>query len=270
MLMPLPGSRDHYDMVQAGEYMDPDLNTYDAFHETMRHPNFKPGEWLSTYRKAWRSFYTFEYMREVLTNVNPENYWNTINNFFWYKNSVMVEGGHPMLYGFFRLKDRTDRRPGFAVESRLRHFVRRVRDLRSVARGWIALILEMEELWLQTRRRSEAELRLLAELRRVRQEVDRSLRAAELQLAHMRARVHSPGMGVPSRLSLALRDLNFGLAKQVTYSRADLQKFWNRAWRRWKRHQVFSVPPHKVVLHFLRDAQLLLMFTRALKRAEMR
>ncbi len=270
MLTPIPGSQDHFNMVQAGEYMDPDLNRYDGFHETTGHANFKPGEWFSAYRKAWRNFYTFEYMREVLMNANPENYWNIFNNFLWYKNSVAVEGGHPMLYGFFRLKERKERRPGFAVESRLRHIMRRLRDLRSVARGWIALMLEMEELWLQTRRRSEAELRLLAEMQRVREEVNRSLRAAELQLAHMRARVYVPGMSVPSRLALALRDLNFGLAKQVTYSRSDLQRFWNRNWRRWRRHQVFSIPPHKVVLNFLRDVQLLLMFTLALKRAETR
>ncbi len=64
MLTPLPGSQDHARMVRAGEYMDPDLNTYDSFHETTRHPNFAPGEWYATYRKAWRSFYSFEYMRQ--------------------------------------------------------------------------------------------------------------------------------------------------------------------------------------------------------------
>ena len=75
-----------------------------------------------------------------------------------------------MIHGFFRLKDRTDRRPGFAVESRLKHLVRRSRELRSLARSWMSLVLEMEELWLQTRKRSEAEKRLLAEIKNLRRE----------------------------------------------------------------------------------------------------
>ena len=228
MLTPLPGSQDHARMVHAGEYMDPDLNKYDSFHETTRHPNFAPGEWHATYRKAWRSFYSFEYMRDVLANANPENYWNIFRNFIWYKNSVQIEGGHPMIHGLFRLKDRTDRRPGFPVESRLMHFVRRFREVRSLARKWIALVLEMEELWLQTRNRSKAELRLISELKRAREEVNRNLRTAELQLAHYRAKVHVPELHVPSRLALAFRDLNFGLAKRITYSRADIQKILGR------------------------------------------
>jgi radical SAM superfamily enzyme YgiQ (UPF0313 family) len=268
MLTPLPGSQDHAHMMRAGEYMDPDLNTFDSFHETTRHPNFAPGEWQATYRKAWRSFYSFDYMREVLAKANPENYWNIFRNFIWYNNSVHIEGGHPMIHGLFRLKDRADRRPGFAVESRLRHFARRFREVRSLVRGWIALALEMEELWLQTRKRSEAELRLISELKRMHEEVKRNLRTAELHLAHVRAKVQVPELRVPSRLGLAFRDLNFGLAKQVTYSRADIQKFWNKTWRIWRRRKLFLISPHRVFLNFLRDVQLMFLFAMALLRAE--
>jgi hypothetical protein len=255
-------------MVHAGEYMDPDLNVYDSFHETTRHRNFAPGEWHATYRKAWLSFYFFDYMRQVLANANPENYWNILRNFIWYKNSVQIECGHPMIHGFFRIKDRTDRRPGFAIESPLRHFVRRVRDVRSLARNWIALLLEMEELWLQTRIRSKAEIRLVFELKRARAEVRRNLRAAELQLAYCRAKVHVPELRVPSRLSLAFRDLNFDLARRVTYSRADIQEFWNRTWKIWQRRRVSLIRPHKVLLNFIRDAELMLLFAVAILRAE--
>jgi len=268
MLTPLPGSQDHARMVHAGEYVDADLNKYDSFHETMRHANFAPGEWQATYRKAWRSFYSFDYMRNVLANANPENYWNVFRNFIWYKNSVHIEGGHPMIHGFFRLKDRKDRRPGFPVESRLTHCARRFHEIRSLVRAWIALALEMEELWLQTRRRSEAELRLMSELKRVREEVNRNLRAAEVQLAHYRAKVHVPELRVPSRISLAFRDLNIGLAKRVTYSRSDIQKFWNKTWKSWRRRKLFLISPHRVFLNFLRDVELLFLFAMALLRAE--
>jgi radical SAM superfamily enzyme YgiQ (UPF0313 family) len=268
MLTPLPGSQDHARMVHAEEYMDPDLNAYDSFHETTRHPNFAPGEWYATYRKAWRSFYSFDYMRHILANANPENYWNILRNFIWYKNSMQIEGGHPMIHGLFRMKDRTDRRPGFPIESRLRHFMRRFRDVRSLARRWIALVLEMEELWLQTRKRSKAELRLIFELRRAREEVNRNLRTAELQIAHYRAKVHVPELRVPSRLSLALRDFNLDLARRVTYSREDIQKFWNKTWKSWRRRKILLIRPHQVFLNFLRDAELMLLFAAALLRAE--
>jgi radical SAM superfamily enzyme YgiQ (UPF0313 family) len=263
MLTPIPGSQDHARMVQDGESMSPDLNEYDSFHETIRHPNFAPGELFASYRNAWKSFYSFNYMREVLSKANPENYWNIFCDFIWYKNSALIEGGHPMIHGFFRLKDRTDRRPGFVVESRARHFVRRFRELRQLAGSWISLALEMEELWLQTRKRSEAEVRLLAEIQRLRQEVNRNLHAAELQLAHARARINFPELRVPSRMALAFRALNFRMAKRITYSRADLQLFWDRTSKR----KMFLIRPHKVVLNFLKDVQLFLLFVRDMARA---
>jgi hypothetical protein len=268
MLTPLPGSEDHANMVRAGAYMDPDLNKYDTFHETTRHPNFAPGELCATYRKAWLSFYSFEHMRHILANAYRGNYWNILRNFIWYKNSVLIEGGHPMIHGFFRLKDRTDRRPGFPTESRFTHFSRRFREVRALVRKWIALLLEMEDLWLQTRIRSKAELRLISELKRVREEVHGTLRTAELQLAHHRAKVHVPELHVPSKLALVFRDLNFGLAKRITYSRAEFQAFWTGTWRKWSRNKNIHIPLHKIILHILREAQMLCLFASALLRAQ--
>jgi radical SAM superfamily enzyme YgiQ (UPF0313 family) len=268
MLTPLPGSQDHAAMVRRGEYMDADLNRYDSFHETTRHPNFAPGEWYETYRRAWHSFYSFEYMRNVLMAAPPQNYWNIFRNFIWYKNSAVVEEGHPMIHGFFRLRDRVDRRPGYEVEPRRIHWVRRVRELRRLARAWTKLMLEMEELWLQTRIRSEAELRLVSELRRVRAEVNRKLRVAELELAHVRARVHVPDLHIPSRLALALRHLNLASVQRITYSRADLAQFWKRTLRSWRAGAILRLRPHRIAFHLLRDLQLFLIFVRALMRAE--
>jgi radical SAM superfamily enzyme YgiQ (UPF0313 family) len=262
LLTPLPGSQDHARMVQDHEAMSPDLNEYDSFHETMRHPNFAPGELFASYQNAWKSFYSFNYMREVLSRANPENYWSIFCDFIWYRNSALIEGGHPMIHGFFRLKDRIDRRPGYVIESRLKHFVRRFRETRKLARSWISLVLEMEELWLQTRKCSEAEKRLLAEIKRLQRELDRNLRAAELQLAHVRARIQFPELRVPSKMALVFRALNFRLAKRITYSRADLQLFWAKACQRksiWMR-------PDRIALNFLRDVELFLMFVRDLAR----
>jgi radical SAM superfamily enzyme YgiQ (UPF0313 family) len=263
MLTPIPGSYDHARMVQNGEAMNPDLNEYDSFHETTRHPNFAPGELFASYREAWKNFYSFHYMRDVLSRANPENYWNIFCDFLWYKNSALIEGGHPMIHGFFRLKDRRDRRPGFAVESRLKHFVRRSREIRQLARSWMALALEMEELWLQTRKRSEAEVRLLAEIQRMRSELNRNLHAAELQLAHVRARINFPELRVPSRMALLFRSLNFRMAKRITYSRADLKLFWEKRGK-WKK---LLIRPDRIVLNLLKDIQLFLLFVRDMARA---
>jgi len=263
MLTPIPGSRDHARMVRDNEPMSPDLNEYDSFHETIRHPNFQPGELFAAYQRAWKDFYSFDYMREVLLGANPENYWNIFCDFLWYKNSAMVEGGHPMIHGFFRLKNRTDRRPGFAVESRWKHLVRRARELRRLARSWTSLALEMEELWLQTRKRSDAEKKLIAEIQSLRAGVNRNLRAAELQLAHMRARLHSPELSVPSRLSLALRPVNFHMTKRTTYTRADLKLFWQKA----RATKTFFLRPDRIVVNFIKDVQLFVMFMRDMAKA---
>jgi hypothetical protein len=42
-----------------------------------------------------------------------ENYWHLLYNLFWYRNSVVNEGTHPMLAGFVRLKDRVSWRACF-------------------------------------------------------------------------------------------------------------------------------------------------------------
>ncbi|MCL2877872.1 MAG: hypothetical protein FWF13_03735, partial [Acidobacteria bacterium] len=263
MLTPIPGSQDHAGMVAGGEKMHPDLNDYDSFHETICHPNFKPGELSASYREAWKNFYSFKYMKEVLSRANPENYWNILCDFLWYKNSALIEGGHPMLHGFFRLKDRMDRRSGYAVESRTGHFFRRTRETAQMLRSWTLLLLEMEELWLQTRIRSDAEKRLRLEIENLRKQLNRNLRSAELQLAHIRTRLHFPEIRVPSRLSLAFRDFNFSMAKRLTYSRTDLKLFWRRGFR----PKTLFARPLKVAFHLLKDAQLFLMFVRDMARA---
>lgn len=150
MLTPLPGSADHVHLKASGEYMDPDLNNYDSCHETLHLPHFKPGEWFRTYVKAWESFCNFQTIRKVLSRANPHTYWGILKNYMWYK-SAFLEGIHPMYSGLWRVKPRVDRRPGSPVEGRFRHFVRRVRDTGAMLRNSFHLLLELQELWLQTR-----------------------------------------------------------------------------------------------------------------------
>ena len=115
MLTPLPGSQDHKLMVEQGAPMSSDYNTFDSFHESMPHPKMKDGAWTRAYLDAWRSFYSFENMKAILERTDRRNYWDVLKNFYWYKNSALNEGTHPMIAGFFRLKDRRARPRGLGA-----------------------------------------------------------------------------------------------------------------------------------------------------------
>jgi radical SAM superfamily enzyme YgiQ (UPF0313 family) len=154
MLTPLPGSRDHQAAVESGVVLDADYNNYDAFHPTVPHPLMSAAEWTRAFRDAWTEFYSFEHMRRVLLAQNPHTYWPVLKTLLWYR-AGMIEGAHPMVTGFFRLKDRTSRRPTFPIERRWPFFRRRSREVAHMVRAYLALYFEMQELWLLTRIRRE-------------------------------------------------------------------------------------------------------------------
>ena len=260
MLTPVPGSRDHVRMVEAGEPMDPDLNNYDSFHETIRHPNFAPGELSESYRNAWNDFYSFNYMRDVLAQANAENYWNIFCNFIWYRNSALIEKGHPMIHGFFRLKDRKDRRPGFLWIPRISIFRRCRGCAEPDPELGIAGVGNGGTLASDTEAQRGGDS-IVAEMKRVRQEANRSLRSAELQLAHVRARIRFR-LGVPSRLALAFRSLNFRMARG---SRTPVPT-WNYSGNGPARPKMLLLRPDKVILNLLKDIQLFVLFVRDLAR----
>ena len=150
MLTPLPGSHDHREMKKRGEWMDPDFNKRDSFHATIRHPHMTAEEWTQAYRDAWQAFYSKENLIKILTrwNHSPAAYWNLLFVYLWYKNAALIEHEHPMIAGFFRLKDRRARRPGFAVDPWPVHLWKRAREVLRLLRSWAGLLKEMEEIWL--------------------------------------------------------------------------------------------------------------------------
>jgi radical SAM superfamily enzyme YgiQ (UPF0313 family) len=154
MLTPLPGSRDHRVMVDAGMPMDSDYNNFDSFRATMPHPLMSAEEWTKAYRDAWTTFYSFDHMRQALLRQNPHTYWGMFKCLLWNR-TAMVEGTHPMVTGFFRLKDRRSRRPGRPIEGRWRFARRRVRESWRIIVAYTKVLIEMQELWLVTRIRHE-------------------------------------------------------------------------------------------------------------------
>jgi hypothetical protein len=111
-------------------------------------------EWERAFHDAWAEFYSFENMRRSLLAQNPHTYWAVLKNLLWYR-AAMFEGAHPMITGFFRLKDRCSRRPTFPIERRWPFVRRRAREIAHALHGYLKLYVEMQQLWLLTRIRRD-------------------------------------------------------------------------------------------------------------------
>lgn len=250
MLTPIPGSMDHLHAVQSGVPIDADLNSYDSFHPTMDHPHMSREQWFDAYKQAWQSFYSFENMRHILQRATPRMYWNVFKNIVWYKSAAILEGNHPMMTGFFRLKGRTARRSGYPVESRQQYWRWRVPEVLGYLQAWGHFLLELEELWLQTRKRSEREQRLLEALASIRGGVLHNARIEELQLAYARAKLE-----VPSRLHLLLSQCNIWSIGRIT-SREELRQFWRHTTEQLRTGNLLRIQVHKMVQNLWRELKL--------------
>jgi radical SAM superfamily enzyme YgiQ (UPF0313 family) len=152
MMTPLPGSVDHKEKVVRGEPIDPDLNKYDSFHETFTLPKMKPGEWKTAAQLAYSVFYTKEHCASILRRQTKEHYWLMFWNLIWYRYSGVLSGTHPMMTGFFRQKDRLDRRPGLPRESIFQFGWRWIRDFVLDTGSYVKLFFEFQEIWFLTRK----------------------------------------------------------------------------------------------------------------------
>jgi len=221
MLTPLPGSHDHREMKKRGDWMDPDFNKRDSFHATIQHPLMSEQQWTEAYEGAWKTFYSKENMIKSLSKWthNPRNYWNLMSIFFWYKNAALIEKQHPMVAGFFRLKDRKVRRPGYAVDSIPVHLWKRTKEITALLITWATFVKEMEEVWLQTRKKSETEERWLAQIERIQSDIWKALRIGEIQSLYNNAKD-----SLPERVRTLLAPLD-DLSSRILYSRRDLNLF---------------------------------------------
>jgi len=221
MLTPLPGSHDHREMKKRGDWMDPDFNKRDSFHATIAHPRMSGEEWTEAYESAWKTFYSKENMIKSLSRWSdrPKNYWNLMSIFFWYKNAALIEKQHPMVAGFFRLKDRTTRRPGYAVDSIPVHLWKRAKENTALFITWAKFVKEMEEVWLQTRKKSETEERWLEQIQKIQAEIWQVLRIGEIQKLYNNAKET-----LPERARTLLEPLE-DLSSRVVSSPSDLNRF---------------------------------------------
>jgi radical SAM superfamily enzyme YgiQ (UPF0313 family) len=221
MLTPLPGSHDHREMKKRGEWMDPDFNKRDSFHATINHPRMTAEEWTEAYENAWKTFYSKENMIRVLSrwSNHTKNYWNLISVFFWYKNAALIEKQHPMVAGFFRLKERNSRRPGFAIDPIVVHLWKRSKETVRLFIAWAKFLKEMEEVWLQTRKKTETEERWLEQIQKIQGDIWQALRVAEVQKIYSNAKET-----LPEKAKSLLEPLE-ELSSKILLSRKDLKRF---------------------------------------------
>lgn len=270
MLTPLPGSMDYRRFISRATLMDADLNNFDSFHETFRHARMKAGAWTRAYEEAWRGFYSIENMKRILKRAQPEKYWDLFMNFVWYKNAVQVEGGHPMLHGFVRLKTRRERRRTYFVEGRLAYFKRRVLEVGRTLAGWCKLALEMEEVWLATRHRSSLEERVLLELARGKKQVLewRNLSLSQLRSFYRRAALalkqssrpqFSLPVRIPSRFQLWVQKWNV-FSDSLTFTRSPMKEFWKGVLQRLKKGNWHEIRLSEVAFTSFREFVLFIRF----------
>lgn len=113
ILTPIPGSEDHARMTAEGTPIDPDFGKQDSFHPVIDHPRMTRAAWRAAYENAWRQFYCHAHMLTALRRCKTRSARiGLLCNYFWYRWSVLAEGTHPMIAGFYRLRPYGDRRPG--------------------------------------------------------------------------------------------------------------------------------------------------------------
>jgi hypothetical protein len=118
-LTPLPGSEDHQVLWNKGIAMDSDLNRYDVEHVCTAHAKMTKTEWEGIYREAWSLYYTPKHMATVLRRAAatgvPMN--SLVKALVPFATTARLEKVHPLQGGLFRIKRRSERRPGLPREN---------------------------------------------------------------------------------------------------------------------------------------------------------
>ncbi len=148
-LTPLPGSEDHRNLLNAGTWMDADINKYDLNHAVTTHPRMSIADWQRAYKTAWETYYTDEHIETVLkraaaTGVSPGK---ALFLIVWFKGCIGIEGIHPLEGGFLRLKFRRDRRPELPHESPLVFYPKLIAEIIGKQLRWAYLYLRLYRMY---------------------------------------------------------------------------------------------------------------------------
>jgi hypothetical protein len=148
-LTPLPGSEDHQKMFRAGAWMDPDLNKYDLYHITAKHPKMSEQEWAYAYNEAWKRYYSFDHCKTVMQRAGAlRAFGSTLFALTWFKGCIEIEGVHPVEGGLFRMKDRRSRRPALGLEPVWKFYPKFYTEIAVKTLRWAWLYLRLRKIYL--------------------------------------------------------------------------------------------------------------------------
>jgi len=165
-----------------------------------------------------------------------------------------VEGGHPMLHGFLRLKGRLERRSSFLIESQWQYLQRRLNDLWYTVKGIRKLILELEDVWLETRNRQPDNEKIAGFLR------ERPWRSwRDMTIEELKGLYRECDLSVPSSLKLWLKRVNV-FYDEWTVGREPAVSFWKDAKNKIDRHRIFELDLWKIFTFFIQEIVLLSQF----------
>jgi pyruvate-formate lyase-activating enzyme len=141
-LTPLPGSEDHKNLYMKGVPMDPDMNKYDLEHACTAHPIMSKETWTQVYADAWKRYYTDAHVETIMRRavVSGINRTKVLDSLTIFSGAARIEGVHPLQFGFFRRKLRTERRSSMKVLNPLLFYPWRAFDCLKVMAQWGRLI----------------------------------------------------------------------------------------------------------------------------------
>jgi hypothetical protein len=147
-LTPLPGSEDHKTLYLRGVPMDPDMNNYDLEHACTAHPLLSKETWEGVYADAWERYYTDEHVETVMrraaaTGISKSKIFDVLTIF---SGATRIEGVHPLQFGYFRRKVRTQRRHGMRVLNPIAFYPWRAFDVARCAWRWMRLFRRYKKI----------------------------------------------------------------------------------------------------------------------------
>ncbi len=147
-LTPLPGSEDHKKLYLRGVPMDPDMNNYDLEHACTAHPLMSKEQWIGAYDGAWSRYYTDAHVetiirRALVSGIVPKK---ILDLLIIFSGAARIEGVHPLQFGFFRRKMRTQRRHGMPVVNPFLFYPWRAFDILQTAARWLRLLVRYRRI----------------------------------------------------------------------------------------------------------------------------
>ena len=141
-LTPLPGSEDQKKLYLNGVPMDPDMNKYDLEHACTAHPRMSKEEWDKAYSDAWARYYSDEHVETIMrraaaTGIRLSKIYDLVAIF---SGAARIERVHPLQFGFFRRKVRTQRRQSLPLVNPLVFYPWRAFDIARTVWQWYRLI----------------------------------------------------------------------------------------------------------------------------------